>query len=185
MLLEFIAWRIEGAGVGQVQLGQTEAIHAAAPGRNVAARGVAMKTAQEFPKHLLEATRYFSNPDVCVEFVASIRWPNGITCPHCEGTKLSFLTSRRLWKCMAKDCHAQFSVKTGGIFESSSVALDKWLTAVWLVVNSKNGVSSYEIMRYLGVTQMTGWYMLHRIRLALKRLPDAELSENAGEKGVL
>ncbi len=81
---------------------------------------------------------------------------------------------------MAKDCHKQFSAKTGTIFEESPVPLDKWLTAVWLVVNCKNGISSYEIMRDLGVTQKTAWFMLHRIRLALR---DGSWTKLGGEGG--
>jgi transposase-like protein len=121
-----------------------------------------------FPKSLLQATRYFADVDVCVDFVASMRWPNGAICPHCNGSKVSYLSTRRIWKCMNRDCHKQFSVKTGSIFEDSPLPLDKWLTAVWLVVNCKNGISSYEIMRDLHVTQKSAWFMLHRIRLALR-----------------
>jgi transposase-like protein len=127
-----------------------------------------MKKTPEFPKSLLEATRYLTNPDRCVEFVASMRWPQGVTCPHCEGQRVSYLSSRRIWKCMAKECHKQFSVKTFSVFEDSPIPLDKWLTAVWLVVNCKNGISSYEIARDVRVTQKSAWFMLHRIRLALK-----------------
>lgn len=127
-----------------------------------------MKQVDKFPQHLQQAIRYFNDPDVCVEFVASLRWPDGVQCPHCDGKKVSYLTSRRIWKCMNKDCHKQFSVKTQSVFEDSPIALDKWLTAIWLVVNCKNGVSSYEIMRHVGVTQKSAWFMLHRIRLALK-----------------
>jgi transposase-like protein len=123
---------------------------------------------KNFPKSLLEATRYFADPAVCVEFVAKMRWADGVVCPHCGGKKHSFLASRRIWKCMAKECHKQFSVKSGTVFEDSPIPLDKWLTAVWLVVNCKNGVSSYEIARDLRVTQKSAWFMLHRIRLALK-----------------
>src|ERR1700727_2219754 len=126
------------------------------------------KSAKEFPKSLLEATRYFADIDVCVDFVASMRWPNGPVCPHCEGKRVSYLSSRRIWKCMAKDCHKQFSVKTGSVFEDSPIPLDKWLVTVWLAVNCKNGISSYEIMRDLKVTQKSAWFMLHRIRLAMK-----------------
>lgn len=117
------------------------------------------------PKTLLQAARYFDNPDVCLEFVAAMRWPDGPVCPHCGGMKHSFLTTRRIWKCKA--CRKQFSVKTASVFEDSPIALDKWLMAIWLVVNCKNGVSSYEIMRDVKVTQKTAWFMLHRIRLAL------------------
>ena len=123
---------------------------------------------KRIPKNLMGAVRYFADPDVCVDFVASMRWPDGVVCPHCEGIKVSYLSSRRIWKCMAKDCHKQFSVKTFSVFEDSPITLDKWLVAVWLVVNCKNGVSSYEIARDLKVTQKSAWFMLHRIRLALK-----------------
>jgi len=132
------------------------------------------------PKSLVEATRYFADPDVCVEFVASMRWPDGVTCPHCEGKRVSFLKSRRIWKCMAKDCHKQFSVKTGSIFEDSAIPLDKWMIAVWLVVNCKNGISSYELARDLKVTQKSAWFMLHRIRLALKNGFSGHLGSSGG-----
>jgi transposase-like protein len=124
--------------------------------------------AQEFPKSLLQAARYFADPDTCVEFVAGMRWTDGPICPHCNGDKVSYLKTRRIFKCMAKECHKQFSVKTGTIFEDSAIPLDKWLTAVWLVVNCKNGISSYELMRDLKVTQKSAWFMLHRIRLAMR-----------------
>ena len=127
-----------------------------------------MKLSTEFPKSLLQAARYFADPDVCVDFVAFMRWPNGVQCPHCDGKRVSYLSSRRIWKCMGKDCHKQFSVKTFSVFEDSPIALDKWLTAVWLVVNCKNGISSYEIARDVKVTQKSAWFMLHRIRLALR-----------------
>ncbi|MGA7108123.1 MAG: transposase, partial [Terracidiphilus sp.] len=91
-----------------------------------------MKTSKRVPKGLLAATRYFADPDVCVDFVASMRWPEGVVCPHCGGGRVSYLSSRRIWKCMAKDCHKQFSVKTQSVFEDSPVPLDKWLIAVWL-----------------------------------------------------
>lgn len=120
------------------------------------------------PKNLLSAMRYFADPDVCVDFVAAMRWPAGVECPHCKGKRVSYLSTRRIWKCMGKTCHKQFSVKTFSVFEDSPISLDKWLTAVWLVVNCKNGVSSWEIHRDLGVTQKSAWFMLHRIRLALK-----------------
>lgn len=126
-----------------------------------------MKNGKQFPKSLLQATRYFEDLNVCVDFVAAMRWPNGVACPHCESKRVSYLSSRRIWKCMNRDCHKQFSVKTGSIFEDSPIALDKWLTAVWLVVNCKNGISSYEIARHLKVTQKSAWFMLHRIRLAM------------------
>jgi transposase-like protein len=98
--------------------------------------------------------------------VARLRWPDGPTCPRCEGTQHSYLTTRRVWKCKA--CKKQFSVKVGTIFEDSPLGLDKWLPAVWLAANSKNGISSHELGRALGVTQKSAWFMLHRIRLAMQ-----------------
>ncbi len=133
-----------------------------------------------FPKSLLEAIRYFSDADVCVEFVASMRWPNGVACPHCGSERVSFLKSRRIWKCMAKVCHKQFSAKTGTIFEDSPIPFDKWLTAVWLIVNCKNGVSSYEIARDLKVTQKSAWFMMHRVRLALRNGTFDRLGSSGG-----
>ncbi len=124
-----------------------------------------MSTAQ-LPRTLLEAVRYFSDLDVCTEYVASLRWPNGPVCPRCGGTEHSYLTTRRLWKCKA--CKRQFSVKVGTIFEDSPLGLDKWLPSVWLIANSKNGISSHELGRALGVTQKSAWFMLHRIRLAMQ-----------------
>jgi transposase-like protein len=126
-----------------------------------------MKTEQaEFPETLLDAIRYFADPDAALAFMVSMRWPDGvITCPRCKCDKVSFLSTRRLWKC--KGCAKQFSVKVGTIFEDSPLGLDKWLPAVWLIVNAKNGTSSCELARSLGVTQKTAWFMLHRIRLAL------------------
>lgn len=125
-----------------------------------------MKSQSAVPKTLLGAIRYFANPDKCLEFVARLRWPNGPICPKCGGVKHSFLKTRRLWKCRA--CSKQFSVKVGTIFEDSPIGLDKWLPALWMVANCKNGVSSYEIARALGVTQKTAWFMGHRIRLAMQ-----------------
>lgn len=125
-----------------------------------------MKTQPFVPKTLLGAIRYFANPDKCLEFVARLRWPDGPICPQCGSVEHSFLKTRRLWKCRA--CKKQFSVKVGTIFEDSPIGLDKWLPALWMVANCKNGVSSYEIARALGVTQKTAWFMGHRIRLAMQ-----------------
>jgi transposase-like protein len=120
-----------------------------------------------FPKTLQEAIKYFLDDLVCIDFVASMRWENGIAiCPNCENTNTTFLSTRKIWKC--RNCKKQFSVKVGTIFEGSNVGLDKWICAVWLIVNAKNGVSSCEIHRAIGVTQKTAWFMLHRIRYALQ-----------------
>jgi len=118
------------------------------------------------PRTLAQAIKYFANQDVALDFMVALRWPNGPVCPRCESTAHSFLSTRRIWKC--KGCGKQFSVKLGTIFEDSPIGLDKWLPAIWLLVNAKNGISSYELSRALGVTQKTAWFMLHRIRLAMR-----------------
>jgi transposase-like protein len=120
------------------------------------------------PRTLQEAIQYFSDADNCLNYVASKRWPNGVVCPTCGSTKVSFLGNQRRWQCSAHHAKRQFSVKVGTIFEESPLGLDKWLPCVWLVTNCKNGVSSLEISRALGVTQKTAWFMLHRARLALQ-----------------
>lgn len=126
-----------------------------------------VETAGQEPRTLLEAVRYFSDPDVCLAFVAGLRWPDGNpVCPSCDGTAVSFLTTRRVWKC--KGCKRQFSVKVGTIFEDSPIGFDKWLPAIWMIANSKNGVSSHELGRSLGITQKSAWFVLHRIRLAMQ-----------------
>ena len=125
-----------------------------------------MKTETALPKTLVGAIRYFADPDVCLSFVANLRWPDGPVCPRCGNPAASFLKTRRIWKCL--DCKKQFSVKVGTIFEDSPIGLDKWLPALWMIANCKNGVSSYEIARGLGVTQKTAWFMAHRIRLAMQ-----------------
>jgi len=117
-----------------------------------------------FPTNLMEAIRHFSDPMVCVSTVADVKWPCGPVCPRCESKRLSFLRTRLMWKCL--DCKKQFSVKVGTIFEDSPIGLDKWMTAMWMLANCKNGISSYEIARDLKVTQKTAWFMLHRIRYA-------------------
>lgn len=118
------------------------------------------------PETLLGAITYFADVDVATQFVAGLRWPEGVRCPHCESVDCSFVASRRIWQC--KNCRKQFSVKVGSIFEDSPIPLSKWLPAMWMLVNCKNGVSSYEIARDLGVTQKTAWFMLHRLRMAIQ-----------------
>lgn len=121
------------------------------------------------PKTLIEAIRYFSDPDVCLDFMARLRWPNGnAICPTCGSANVRFISTRRLWECKTRHPRRQFSIKVGTIFEDSPIPLDKWLAAIWMIANDKNGVSSYELHRALGVTQKTAWFMLHRIRLAMR-----------------
>jgi len=122
------------------------------------------------PRTLLDAVRYFKDPDVCLQFMANLRWPDGVVkCPICGSAKVHFLANQRRWKCSAKHDRRQFSIKVGTIFEDSPLGLDKWLPAVWLLTNCKNGISSYEVAKDLGVTQKTAWFMDHRIRKAMQR----------------
>jgi transposase-like protein len=137
-----------------------------------------VENSKPFPKSLLEATRYFEDPAICVEFMAQIRWPEGAICPRCNSTRHSFLRSRKIWKCL--DCRKQFSAKVGTIFEDSAIPLDKWMVAVWLLVNSKNGISSWELHRALKVTQKAAWFMLQRIRHALQDGAQGKLGVSGG-----
>jgi transposase-like protein len=120
------------------------------------------------PKNLQEAIVYFSNPNNCIDYVAVRRWPNGVVCPGCGATKVSFNANRRTWKCGSHHPKREFSIKVGTIYEDSPISLDKWLTATWMLTNCKNGVSSYEIARDVKVTQKSAWFMLQRIRLAMQ-----------------
>jgi transposase-like protein len=119
------------------------------------------------PKTLLEAIKFFSDEQTCIDTVARLRWPNGVRCPdYCPKENPYYLKTQKRWKC--RECGKQFSVKVGTIFEDSPISLTKWLPALWLLTNSKNGVSSHELGRSLGVTQKTAWFMLHRLRLVTK-----------------
>jgi transposase-like protein len=120
-----------------------------------------------FPGTLVQAVRQFSDLDYATDFFARIRWPHGVCCPRCGSTNVLHMPKRRMWECRENHEKKQFSVKIGTIFEECRLPLDKCLIAVWLEVNAKNSISSYEIARHLGVTQKTGWFLLHRIRLAL------------------
>jgi len=120
------------------------------------------------PKTLQQAIVYFADKDNCLNYVAVRRWPNGVECPTCGRKDVTFIASRRVWQCKARHPKAQFSVKVGTIFEDSALGLDKWLMAMWMVANCKNGVSSWEIHRSIGITQKCAWHMLHRIRLAMQ-----------------
>ena len=119
------------------------------------------------PESLQEAIIYFSNRENCRNYVVARRWPNGIVCPTCGSAKVKFQEKHDRWQCGSHHRKRQFTIKTGTIFEDSALGMDKWLAAMWLVVNCKNGISSYEISRAIGVTQKTAWFMDHRIRLAL------------------
>jgi transposase-like protein len=121
------------------------------------------------PQTLREAIMFFANYDNCRKAVEAIRWPDGVVkCPTCGSDHVTYLETQRRWKCYNKHPKAQFSLKVGTIFEDSAIGLEKWLPALWLVTNCKNGISSYELARALGVTQKTAWFMLSRLRLALQ-----------------
>jgi len=130
----------------------------------------------ETPKTLAEAIIYFADPDNSLRYLAEKRWPKGVECPYCGSAKPMFLKTRRIWKCSATECRKQFSVKVGTVLNESPIGLDKWLTAMWLVANCRNGVSSCEIARDLGVTQKTAWFMLHRIRESMQDKTATKLS---------
>jgi transposase-like protein len=120
------------------------------------------------PKTLQQAILYFADFENCKQFLTDLRWPDGkVACPTCGSEHVVWLASVRRWKCYAKHSQPQFSLKTGTIFEDSPLGLDKWLAALWLLVNCKNGVSSCEIARDLGITQKSAWFMAHRLRFAL------------------
>src|SRR6266516_6647438 len=129
-----------------------------------------MKTKKvAFPETLHDAIKYFADEDRALDFMKSIRWPDGVVkCPRCGSEDVSFLATRRIWKCKSAHEKQQFSVKVGTVLEDSPIALDKWLCAFWLIANAKNGISSYELHRSIGVTQKTAWFMLSRIRLAMQ-----------------
>jgi ISXO2 transposase-like protein/transposase-like zinc ribbon protein len=120
------------------------------------------------PETLLEAIRYFKDTDTCLSYMVGLRWPEGVVCPTCGSRTVTFLSTRRLWKCREVHERQQFSIKVGTVFEDSPIGLDKWLPAMWMICNDKNGISSYEVGRALAVTQRTAWFMMHRIRLVMQ-----------------
>src|SRR5271168_4759218 len=126
------------------------------------------------PKTLQEAVLYFDDSQNCIDYMIAKRWPNGIVCPVCGSKSVSYLQRVNRFQCSKRHSKRQFTIKTGTVFEDSPLGLDKWLTAMWLIVNCKNGISSWEIHRAIKVTQKTAWFMLHRIRLAMQ-------GDNAGK----
>lgn len=120
------------------------------------------------PKSLQEAILYFADPANCREYLVARRWPDGVVCPRCGSKNVLFLEKYSRWHCREKHAAPQFTLKTGTIFEDSPLGLDKWLTAMWMIVNCKNGISSWEIHRSLKITQKSAWFVDHRIRLALQ-----------------
>jgi hypothetical protein len=121
------------------------------------------------PKTLQEAILYFADPKHCREYLVARRWPNGVICPRCGSDKVAFMEKYNRWQCNSKThANRQFTSKTGTIFEDSPLGLDKWLAAMWLLTNCKNGISSYEVSRDLDISQKSAWHMMHRIRLAMQ-----------------
>jgi transposase-like protein len=121
------------------------------------------------PQTLIEAIRHFSDADVSLDFMVGLRWSDGtVKCPTCGSDKVTFMASRRVWQCKTQHPKRQFSVKVGTIFEDSPIGLDKWFAVIWMLANDRNGISSYEVARAVGVTQKTAWFMLDRIRLAMQ-----------------
>lgn len=127
-----------------------------------------MNTTEDFgnlpvPETLLEATRMYADEEFCIRTVVAMRWGKEPICHHCGGVGAWYITTERIFKC--KQCRKRYSAKAGSIFEKSPISLDKWLVALWLIANSKNGISSYELGRHLGLTQKSAWFVLHRLRL--------------------
>ena len=130
---------------------------------------------------LQQAIQHFSDPDNCVKYMVQQRWPDGVVvCPSCGRKDVSWLANQRKWQCKSSHPKRQFSAKVGTIFEDSPLGLDKWILATWMITNCKNGVSSYEIARNIGVTQKSAWFMLHRIRLAMR---DDSQGRTMGQSG--
>src|SRR4051812_29092225 len=124
---------------------------------------------QAAPRTLRDAILFFADYENCRRAVEAIRWPDGtVRCPSCGSDKITYLASVRRYKCYGQHPRAQFSLKVGTVFEDSPLGLEKWLPALWLLTGCKNGISSYELARALGVTQKSAWFMLHRLRLALQ-----------------
>ena len=141
-----------------------------------------MMNTNDTPKTLLEAVKFFGDYENCRKFMIDARWPDGVVrCPTCGSDHVTYMANTRRWKCYGKHPRPQFTLKVGTVFEDSPIPLEKWLPALWLIVNCKNGISSYEVARGLGVTQKTAWFMLHRLRLAMR---SGELGKMSGEVEV-
>lgn len=139
-----------------------------------------METQAVPPKTLQKAILYFSDPDRCLEYVKTWRWPDGkVVCPTCSSDRAKFNPNQRAWQCNKHHAKRQFSVKVGTVMEDSPLTLDKWMVAMWLVANCKNGISSCEIARALGITQKAAWHLMHRIRLSMQ--DDVFRAKHGGE----
>jgi transposase-like protein len=132
---------------------------------------------QPIPETMLQAVRQFADPQVAHDFFVQIRWPNGVACPRegCGNADVAHMAKHRRWYC--RECKRQFTAKIGTLFEDSPIGFEKWLPAIWLIASNRNGISSYEIARGLGVTQKTAWFMLHRIREGMRSDSFREVDE--------
>lgn len=123
----------------------------------------------EAPKTLIEAIKLFSDYENCRQFMIMVRWADGVVrCPQCQSDKVTYLANPKAYKCRTNHLKQKFTLKTGTVMENSPIGLDRWLSAFWLLSNSKNGISSHELGRSLGVTQKSAWFMLQRVRLAMQ-----------------
>jgi transposase-like protein len=133
------------------------------------------------PKTLLEAIQFFSDSENCRQFMVAIRWEDGVVrCPYCDSDAVIYLQNAKVYYCKAKHPKQKFSLKVGTIFEDSPIGLNKWLPAYWLLANCRNGISSYELARAIGVTQKSAWFMLHRIRFSMQNASDLRMGQNGG-----
>lgn len=131
------------------------------------------------PNTLLEAVRFYADPEVAFAAAVEFRFPKGVHCPKCGRTDVKFIKTRKMWECREDHPRKQFSVKIGTLMEDSPLSLDKWFVAMWAIANCKNGVSSYELAASLGIAQRSAWHLLHRIRLAMRVTGSTDLM--AGE----
>lgn len=139
----------------------------------------------ESPTTLQQAIQFFANAENCRQFMVSMRWPDGkVQCPICGSEKVTWLAKARVYRCYSNHPKQKFSLKVGTVFEDSPIGLDKWLPAVWLLCNLKNGISSYELSRALVITQKSAWFMLHRIRLAMESQSFVKLGDRLQEAGA-
>lgn len=130
------------------------------------------------PSTLQEAIIHYADADNCLQYMVKTLWPDGVVCPTCGRNDVSYLKTQKKWQCKSAHTKRQFTAKVGTIFEDSPIGLEKWLPAAWLVANSKNGISSYELGRALGVTQKTAWFMCHRVRKAMQTGSFLKLGSN-------
>src|SRR5438128_2679878 len=137
------------------------------------------------PNTLQDAIQLFSDYENCRQFMVAVRYSDGkVRCPYCDSEKVAYLEKARLYRCYGNHPKQKFSLKVRTVFEDSPIALEKWLPDVWLIVNCKNGISSYELHRALGVTQKSAWFMLHRIRLAMQSKSFSKLGGPGSEVEV-